>query len=68
MFYAADDDAAASAVADLTAQGGWEPVRVGGVDDTSRIEVFGDLHQFGGLEGKVLSKREAEEKVRTRPA
>src|SRR5439155_14863904 len=60
FYYATDDDAAGAAVADLITQAGWDPVRAGGVDDTARIEVFGDLHQFGGLNGRLLSKSEAE--------
>lgn len=60
MYYATDDDAAGAAVAELITRGGWDAVRAGGVDDTARIEVFGDLHQFGGLSGRLLSKSEAE--------
>ncbi|WP_370104946.1 NADPH-dependent F420 reductase [Streptacidiphilus sp. BW17] len=59
LYYATDDDAAGAAVADLITKGGWAPVRAGGVDDTARIEVFGDLHQFGGLNGRLLSESEA---------
>lgn len=59
LYYATDDDAAGAAVADLISKGGWAPVRAGGVDDTARIEVFGDLHQFGGLNGRLLSENEA---------
>ncbi len=58
QFYAADDDAAGDLVADLIRAGGYEPVRVGGLDQSIRIEVFGDLHEFGAL-GRVVTKPEA---------
>jgi hypothetical protein len=34
-------------------------VKAGGVKDALRIEVGGDLHQFGGLNGKLLNVEEA---------
>ena len=58
QFYAADDDAAGDLVADLIRAGGYEPVRVGGLDQSIRIEMFGDLHEYGGL-GRVVTKAEA---------
>jgi 8-hydroxy-5-deazaflavin:NADPH oxidoreductase len=48
-FYAADDDAAGDLVAGLIGAAGFEPVKVGGLDQSIRIEVFGDLHEFGAL-------------------
>jgi 8-hydroxy-5-deazaflavin:NADPH oxidoreductase len=58
QFYAADDDAAGEEVADLIRAGGYEPVRVGGLDQSIRIEMFGDLHEYGAL-GRVVTKTEA---------
>src|SRR6266851_2725037 len=58
QFYAADDDAAGDLVAELIRVGGFEPVRVGGLDQSIRIEVFGDLHEFGAL-GRPVTKSEA---------
>jgi 8-hydroxy-5-deazaflavin:NADPH oxidoreductase len=58
QFYAADDAAAGDLVADLIRAGGFEPVRVGGLDQSIRIEMFGDLHEFGGL-GRVVTRQEA---------
>ena len=58
LFYAADDGAAGDLVADLIRVGGYEPVRVGGLDKSIRIEAFGDLHELGGL-GRVVTKSEA---------
>ena len=58
QFYAADDDAAGDLVADLIRADGYEPVRVGGLDQSNRIEMFGDLHEYGAL-GRVVTKSEA---------
>ncbi len=58
QFYAADDDAAGDLVADLIRTGGYEPVHVGGLDQSIRIEMFGDLHEYGVL-GRVVTKSEA---------
>jgi predicted dinucleotide-binding enzyme len=58
LFYAADDDATGDLVADLIRAGGYEPVRVGGLDQSIRIEMFGDLHEYGAL-GRVVTKSEA---------
>jgi 8-hydroxy-5-deazaflavin:NADPH oxidoreductase len=58
QFYAADDDAAGDLVADLIRADGYEPVRVGGLDQSIRIEMFGDLHEYGAL-GRAVTKSEA---------
>jgi predicted dinucleotide-binding enzyme len=58
QFYAADDNAAGDLVADLIRADGFEPVRVGGLDQSIRIEMFGDLHEYGAL-GRVVTKTEA---------
>jgi predicted dinucleotide-binding enzyme len=58
LFYAADDDAAGDLVADLIRTAGFDPVRVGGLDQSIRIEMFGDLHEYGAL-GRVVTKTEA---------
>jgi len=58
QFYAADDTAAGDLVAGLIRVGGYEPVSVGGLDQSIRIEMFGDLHEFGAL-GRVVTKPEA---------
>jgi 8-hydroxy-5-deazaflavin:NADPH oxidoreductase len=62
LFYAADDDAAGDLVADLIRIGGYEPVRVGGLDQSIRLEVFGNLHEFGAL-GRVVTRAEALEVI-----
>ena len=58
QFYAADDDAAGDLAAELIRADGFEPVRVGGLDQSIRIEMFGDLHEFGGL-GRTVTRSEA---------
>ena len=58
QFYAADDDTAGDLVAGLIRAGGFDPVRVGGLDQSIRIEMFGDLHEYGAL-GRVVTKTEA---------
>jgi 8-hydroxy-5-deazaflavin:NADPH oxidoreductase len=58
QFYATDDDTAGDLVADLIRAGGYEPVRVGGLDQSIRIEMFGDLHEYGAL-GRTVTKSEA---------
>jgi predicted dinucleotide-binding enzyme len=56
LFYAAA--AAGEQVADLIRAAGYEPVRVGGPDQSIRLEVFGNLHELGAL-GRVVTKTEA---------
>ena len=58
LFYATDDAAAGNLVADLIRAGGYEPVQVGGLDQSIRIEMFGDLHEYGAL-GRAVTKSEA---------
>jgi 8-hydroxy-5-deazaflavin:NADPH oxidoreductase len=58
LFYAADDAAAGDLVAELIRAGGFEPVKVGGLDQSIRIEMFGDLHEVGAL-GRTVTRTEA---------
>jgi len=58
LFYAADDQAAGDLVAELISTAGYEPVRVGGLDQSIRIEMYGDLHEFGAL-GRAVTRAEA---------
>jgi hypothetical protein len=58
LFYAADDGAAGDLVAGLIRVAGFDPVRVGGLDQSVRIEMFGDLHEYGAL-GRVVTRTEA---------
>ncbi len=45
QFYATDDETAGAAVAELIRASGYAPVLVGGIDQSIRIEAFGDLHE-----------------------
>jgi predicted dinucleotide-binding enzyme len=58
QFYATDDDAAGDLVAGLIRAGGYEPVNAGGLDQSIRIEMFGDLHEYGAL-GRAVTRSEA---------
>ena len=58
LFYAADDETAGDLVAGLIGAAGFDPVRVGGLDQSIRIEMFGDLHEYGSL-GRVVTRAEA---------
>jgi predicted dinucleotide-binding enzyme len=53
LFYATDDVTINNEVEDLIKASGFAPLRIGGIDQSIRIEVFGDLHEFGALGGPV---------------
>jgi 8-hydroxy-5-deazaflavin:NADPH oxidoreductase len=59
LFYATDYPEAGRAVARLITVSGFSPFLAGGLDQSIRIEVGGDLHEFGKL-GKLVSTTEAE--------
>jgi predicted dinucleotide-binding enzyme len=46
LFYATDDDRAGEEVGRLIRLAGFEPVKAGGVEESSRLEVGGDLHDL----------------------
>jgi 8-hydroxy-5-deazaflavin:NADPH oxidoreductase len=46
LFYATDDDAAGEEVSRLIRIAGFEPVKAGGIEQSSRLEVGGDLHDL----------------------
>ena len=54
LFYATDDTSINTRIEELIRDNGFEPVRVGGIDQSIRIEVFGELHEFGAL-GKTVT-------------
>jgi predicted dinucleotide-binding enzyme len=58
LFYASDNDTAGDLVAGLIGAAGFDAVRVGGLDQSIRIEMFGDLHEYGAL-GRVVTRAEA---------
>lgn len=59
LFYATDDDQAGDRAEQLIEAAGFSPYRVGGVDQSLRIEVLGDLHPFGGLDGTNPTEKTA---------
>lgn len=58
LFYATDDESINEAIEQLIHDNGFEPLRAGSLDQSIRIEVFGDLHEFGAL-GKTVTGSEA---------
>jgi 8-hydroxy-5-deazaflavin:NADPH oxidoreductase len=56
LFYATDDDRAADEVEPLIRTAGFEPVSVGGLEQSGRLEVGGDLHDLvvGPAEARSL--------------
>jgi predicted dinucleotide-binding enzyme len=59
LFYATDDDTAATTIERLVRAAGFEPLRAGGVADAGRLEApGGDLHQFG-LNGELVDLNQA---------
>ena len=59
LFYVTDDDRAGEEVERLIRTAGFEPVKAGGIDQSSRLEVGGDLHDrvVGAAEAASLVAR-----------
>jgi predicted dinucleotide-binding enzyme len=59
LFYAADDDRAGQQVERLLRTAGFEPMRVGGIEQSGRLEVGGALHDLvvGPAEARSLIGR-----------
>lgn len=62
LFYATDDKSIDADIEQLIRDTGFEPLKVGGIDQSIRIEVFGDLHEFGAL-GKLVTLDTAKQKL-----
>lgn len=60
MFYATDDADLNSTIKILISDSGFEPVNIGRIDQSIRMEVFGELHEFGAL-GKAVTRAELKE-------
>jgi 8-hydroxy-5-deazaflavin:NADPH oxidoreductase len=59
LFYATDDDTAATTIERLIQAAGFEALKAGGVADAGRLEApGGDLHQFG-LNGELVDLDQA---------
>jgi 8-hydroxy-5-deazaflavin:NADPH oxidoreductase len=61
-FYATEDTSINDKIEELIKDTGFDPVRVGGIDQSIRIEVFGQLHEFGAL-GKTVTREEFKQPV-----
>lgn len=62
LFYATDDNTVDSQVEELIQDTGFEALRVGGIDQSIRLEVFGELHEFGAI-GKTVTLEEYNNQV-----
>lgn len=58
LLYASDNTNTNQQIEELIIDGGFDPLHVGGINQSIRIEVFGDLHEFGPL-GKTVTLNEA---------
>jgi len=62
LFYASDSTNSNTTVEGLITNSGFAPLYIGGLNNAIRIEVFGDLHEFGAL-GKTVTLTEAKNKI-----
>lgn len=61
LFYASDEPGIDNEIEQLIEDSGFDPVKVGRLNQSIRIEVFGDLHEYGAL-GKTVTLSEVKEK------
>lgn len=57
LFYASDDVSLDHTVESLIKDAGFDAVKIGGIDQSIKMEVFGELHEFGIL-GKAVTRDE----------
>jgi predicted dinucleotide-binding enzyme len=57
LFYASDSISSNQQMEELIISSGFVPFHIGGIDQSIRIEVFGDLHEFGKI-GKTVTLEE----------
>lgn len=62
LFYASDDTSVNTIIETLIQDNGFDSVRIGGIDQSIKMEVFGELHEFGAL-GKPVTKSELKQTV-----
>jgi 8-hydroxy-5-deazaflavin:NADPH oxidoreductase len=62
LFYATDETTVDTEVKQLIQDNGFDAVKVGSLDQSIRIEVFGDLHEFGAI-GKPVNATAAKSKI-----
>jgi len=62
LFYASDSTKSNKQIETLIYDSGFTALNIGGIEQAIRIEVFGDLHEFGAL-GQTVTLDEAQAKV-----
>ncbi|SDM31370.1 NADPH-dependent F420 reductase [Pedobacter antarcticus] len=62
MFYATDHNEVSNTIEILINDAGFEALSIGGIDQSIRMEVFGDLHEFGAI-GKSVTATEGKSKI-----
>lgn len=62
LFYANNDETIDTEIGKLILDNGFDALKIGELDQSIRIEVFGDLHEFGAL-GKTVTIEEAKQKI-----
>lgn len=62
QFFATNDESLNADIEDLIRDNGFEPVHIGGLDQSIRIEIFGDLNEYGAI-GKAVNVDEAKSKL-----
>ncbi len=62
LFYTSDDNTIDSTVEELISVSGFDALKVGDLNQSIRIEVFGDLHEFGAI-GKPVNIADAKTKI-----
>ncbi len=62
LFYASDSTNSNQQIEELITSSGFVPFHVGGLDQSIKIEVFGDLHEYGAL-GKPVTLVEAKNTI-----
>lgn len=63
LFYASDSTNRNAQIEELITSSGFAPYHIGGLDQSRRIEVFGELHEFGPL-GKTITIKEFNQSVK----
>lgn len=62
LFYATDDATVDATIEQLIHDNGFDAVKAGGLNQSIRLEVFGDLHEFGAI-GKPVTLSEAKNAI-----
>jgi 8-hydroxy-5-deazaflavin:NADPH oxidoreductase len=62
LFYASDSTNSNQQIEELITSSGFVPFNIGGIEQSIKIEVFGELHEFGAL-GKTVTLAEAKNKI-----